>query len=69
MQMKTLMLVFALCTLTACSWETYQTEDGRTSLRQKYPTGTSIYYTNGAASQNTHYHDNRPEPHAVLPQD
>lgn len=55
-------------TLSACTWETYQTENGGTALRQKYPTGTGIYYTNGAASQNTHYHDGRPVQHTIIPE-
>ena len=46
---------------------TYQTENGGTALRQKYPNGTGVYYTNGAASQNTHYHESRPVQHAILP--
>ena len=53
--------------LSACTWETYQSDDGRTHLRQRYPTGSSVYYTNGAASQNTHYHDARPQQHVILP--
>lgn len=52
--------------LSACTWETYETANGGTSLRQKYPMGTGIYYTNGAASQNTHYHQGRPEQHAII---
>ena len=68
--MKTTPLILALiatAALSACTWETYAGDDGRTHVRQKYPTGTGIYYTNGAASQNTHYHSARPEPHAILP--
>ncbi|MDK4536846.1 hypothetical protein [Kingella kingae] len=65
---KWIALALAACTLTACTWETYDTADGGTSLRQKYPTGTSVYCTNGAASQNTNYHANRPQPHAIVPQ-
>lgn len=67
--MKTLMLtLIATLVLTGCTWETYQNSDGRTAVRQKYPTGTGIYYRNGAASQNTHYHQHRPEPHAIITQ-
>ncbi|QMT32422.1 hypothetical protein H3L97_02635 [Alysiella filiformis] len=54
--------------LSACTWETYQKDNGATALRQKYPAGTGVYYTNGAASQNTHYHGNRPQQHAIVPQ-
>ena len=56
-----------LLVLGACTWETYQTQSGQTRLRQKYPTGTGMYYTEGAASQNPHYHGLRPVPHAVVP--
>lgn len=62
-------MLLAACTLmAACTWETYENANGGTSLRQRYPTGTGVYYTNGAASQNTHYHDARPQPHAIVPQ-
>lgn len=64
----TLIALTTALLLSACTWETYQTADGGTSLRQKYPTGTGVYYTNGAASQNTHYHQGRPEQHAIVPQ-
>ncbi|XXQ68284.1 hypothetical protein ACKLNO_11980 [Neisseriaceae bacterium B1] len=67
--MKTLFIALtAALALSACTWETYETANGSTSLRQKYPTGTIVYYTNGAASQNTHYHEGRPEQHAIVPQ-
>ncbi|MDK4683826.1 hypothetical protein QDY71_05100 [Kingella negevensis] len=66
--MKSLFIsLLAALALSACTWETYQIEDGSTHFRQRYPNGTGIYYTNGAASQNTHYHENRPQPHAILP--
>lgn len=66
--MRSLILCLTVLTaLSACTWETYQTESGKTALRQKYPTGTGIYYTEGAASQNTHYHHNRPQQHAIVP--
>lgn len=64
--MRILILAAALV-LSACTWETYQTEAGQTRLRQKYPTGTGIYHTEGAASQNTHYHSGRPVQHAIIP--
>lgn len=53
--------------LSACTWETYQNADGKTALRQKYPIGSSVYYTEGAASQNTNYHGNRPVQHVITP--
>lgn len=66
--MKTLsLLLLAVLPLSACTWETYENAQGQTRLRQKYPVGTGMYYTEGAASQNTHYHGLRPMPHAVLP--
>lgn len=63
----TLITLIAALSLSACTWETYENADGKTSLRKKYPAGTGIYYTNGAASQNTHYHQARPEQHAITP--
>ena len=68
MKLSTLFCLALACSLAAaCTWETHQTENGGTALRQKYPNGTGVYYTNGAASQNTLYHSARPEPHAILP--
>lgn len=67
--MKFTVISFCLAlALSACTWETYDGQDGHTHLRQKYPNGTGIYYTNGAASQNTHYHSARPEQHAIMPE-
>lgn len=57
----------AVLALSACTWETYQNADGRTALRQKYPAGSGVYYSNGAASQNTHFHANRPVQHVIVP--
>ena len=57
----------ALAARSGCTWETYQDNGGRTRLRQKYPTGSGIYYTEGAASQNTHFHKDRPVQHAIVP--
>lgn len=59
--------LMAVWSLSACTWEMYENEDGKTRLRQKYPLGTGVYYQNGAASQNTHYHDARPEQKVILP--
>lgn len=66
--MKLIVPLLLCASLTACTWEMYETDSGKTALRQKYPTGTGIYHTEGAASQNTHYHSNRPQPHAIIPQ-
>lgn len=57
----------ALLALSACTWETYQNSHGQTRLRQKYPTGSGVYYTEGAASQSPYHHHNRPVQHIVLP--
>ena len=66
--MKSILLgIFIACALSACTWETYQTDNGQTALRKKYPIGAGVYYTNGAASQHTNYHATRPEPHAIVP--
>ena len=60
--------LLALAALGGCTWETYQNQAGQTRLRHKYPAGTGIYYTEGAASQNTHYHSARPVQHVILPE-
>ncbi|WP_312266200.1 spore cortex protein [Neisseria sp.] len=65
-------LVFALLTaiaISGCSWETYQNAEGRTSLRQKYPQGTRIYYEDGTYSRNMRNNQFRPEQHAVRPKE
>lgn len=66
--MKYTFVLLTALTLCACTWEFAPDQTGKTQFRQKYPKGTGIYYTNGAASQNTHYHQNRPEQHAILPE-
>lgn len=60
--------VLAAVALSACTWEMYQNESGSTRLRQKYPTGSSVYYTEGAASQSPYHHSHRPVQHVVLPE-
>ena len=62
-----LLFLTALLTLSACTWDTYRGEDGKTHIKQRYPNGTGIYYSNGAASQNSRYHSTRPQQHAILP--
>lgn len=57
-----------LLLLAACSWETYQTAEGRTSLRPKYEAGTAVYYQDGTYSHNMRNNQFRPEQHAVTPQ-
>ncbi len=66
--MRSILFCLLAAALSACTWEIYETQDGRTRLRQSYPTGTAVYYTEGAASQNTRYHGGRPMPHAVVPE-
>ncbi len=64
-------VLFAIVTaasLSGCTWETYQKADGHTSLRQKYPQGTRVYYQDGTYSPNMRNNQFRPEQHAVLPQ-
>lgn len=68
MMKQVLSLGIILLSVTACTWELSSDQRGKTQIRQKYPFGTGVYYTNGAASQNTHYHEMRPQPHAILPQ-
>ena len=53
--------------LGGCTWDTYRDKDGKMHVSQRYPNGTSVYYTNGSASQNTRYNDARPVQHAILP--
>ncbi|MDO4434060.1 MAG: hypothetical protein Q4B82_05710 [Alysiella sp.] len=67
--MNKVLLAFAtVLLLNACAWEFGTNEQGRTQIRQKYPMGTGIYHTEGAASQNTLYHNGRPQQHAIVPQ-
>ena len=35
--MRSISFVLLTLALAGCSWETYQTQDGHTALRQKYP--------------------------------
>lgn len=53
--------------LAGCTWETYQTESGRTALRQKYPQGTPVYYEDGSYSSNMRNNEFRPEQRAIMP--
>ena len=61
------LILLAAATLAGCSWETYQTAEGRTALRQKYQNGTSVYYQDGTYSRNMNYNQFRPEQHAIRP--
>lgn len=66
--MRHLALLAALATLAGCSWETYQTADGHTALRQKYETGTPVVYQDGTYSRNMRHNQFRPEQRAVTSQ-
>lgn len=65
--MRYLGCVILAVALAGCTWETYQTEEGRTALRQKYPKGTPVYYEDGSYSSNMRNNEFRPEQHAVMP--
>lgn len=64
--MRPLILILtAAALLTGCTWETYRNEHGKTSVRQKYPTGTPVYYQDGTYSRNMNYNQHRPERRAI----
>ena len=63
--MRNLALLSALTLLAGCSWETYQTADGHTALRQKYETGTPVVYQDSTYSRNMRHNQFRPEQRAV----
>ncbi|VEJ22145.1 spore cortex protein [Neisseria animaloris] len=63
--MRSIVLLLAFSALGGCSWETYRTADGHTALRQKYETGTPVYYQDGSYSRNMRYNQFRPEQRAV----
>ncbi|MDO5069347.1 spore cortex protein [Neisseria sp. Dent CA1/247] len=64
--MRHLALFAALAILAGCSWETYQTADGHTALRQKYESGTPVVYQDGTYSRNMRHNQFRPEQRAVI---
>lgn len=63
--MKKLFCVLAVVALGGCSWEFYQNDQGGTSMRQKYPAGTPVYYQDGSYSHDMRYHGLRPEVHTL----
>ncbi|UOP04275.1 hypothetical protein [Conchiformibius kuhniae] len=65
--MKTALVLFGALALGACTWETYRDAGGQTRMRPKYPAGSGVFYSEGAASQNPHYHGLRPQPHVLPP--
>ncbi len=67
MSHRTLACLVASLILAGCSWETYQNEQGKTSLRPKYEAGTRVYYEDGSYSSNMRYNEHRPEPHVLKP--
>ncbi|MDO5058829.1 MAG: spore cortex protein [Neisseria sp.] len=60
--------LLVLAALAGCSWETYQTAEGKTSLRPKYEAGTRVVYEDGTYSHNMRNNQFRPEQHALKPQ-
>ncbi|MDO5687376.1 MAG: spore cortex protein [Neisseria sp.] len=63
---KITLLLLPTLLLGACTWVTYD-DNGTTRLRQKYPTGTSVYYEDGTYQQDRRYHEYRPKQHAIEP--
>lgn len=60
---KSLSLLFAIgasLIVTACSWDTYTKEDGRTGLRPSNAFGQAVYYEDGTYSRNQRYNEHRP---------
>ena len=45
--MRPAVLLLALVALSACTWETYQDQQGKTGLRQRYAPGTPVVYQDG----------------------
>lgn len=64
--MRTAALLTVLLALSACTWETYETADGRTSLRQRYAPGTPVVYQDGTFARDQRYNAHRPVPVPVL---
>lgn len=63
--MKTLsILVGITLLLSSCTWTTYN-DNGQTKLRQKYPTGTPVYYEDGTYQNDQRYHSYRPRQRAI----
>ncbi len=58
--MRPAALLLALLALSACTWETYETADGRTSLRQRYAPGTPVVYQDGTFARDQRYNEHRP---------
>lgn len=69
--MKKLLLSAALLPLllASCAWETYTDQNGHTALRQKYPTGTPIFYQDGTYARDQHYNRFRPIQRALTRED
>lgn len=54
-------LLLALLALSACTWETYENAEGRTSLRQRYAPGTPVVYQDGTFARDQRYNQHRPQ--------
>ena len=48
----------------SCTWTTYD-DNGITRLKQKYPTGTPVYYEDGTYQHDQRYNQYRPIQRAV----
>lgn len=55
-------LLLALLSLSACTWETYQDQHGKTGLRQRYAPGTPVVYQDGTFARDQRYNEHRPVP-------
>lgn len=60
--MRPAVLLLALLSLTACTWETYQDQHGKTGLRQRYAPGTPVVYQDGTFARDQRYNEYRPVP-------
>ena len=66
--MRLNVLLLALLTLSACTWETYQDQHGKTGLRQRYAPGTPVVYRDGTFARDQRYNGYRPVPVPVTRQ-
>lgn len=60
--MRPAILLLALIALSACTWETYQDQQGKTGLRQRYAPGTPVVYQDGTFARDQRYNEYRPVP-------
>lgn len=62
-----LTLLLPLAALSACTWETYQDQQGNTSLRPKYEAGARVVYEDGSYARDQRYNNLRPQQHVIEP--